>query len=33
VIGSGKPGPITLDLLQRYRKYAWQTTRAAVPSA
>jgi branched-chain amino acid aminotransferase len=33
VVGSGKPGPITLDLLQRYRKYAWETTRAAVPSA
>jgi branched-chain amino acid aminotransferase len=33
VIGSGKPGPITLDLLARYRKYAWETTKAAVPSA
>jgi branched-chain amino acid aminotransferase len=32
-IGTGKPGPITLDLLQRYRKYAWQTAKAAVPSA
>ena len=26
VIGSGRPGPITLDLLTRYRKYAWETT-------
>ena len=33
VIGSGRPGPITLDLLKRYRKYAWETTKAAVPSA
>ena len=33
VIGSGKPGPITLDLLHRYRKYAWETSRSAVPSA
>jgi len=29
VIGSGRPGPITLDLLKRYRKYAWETTKAA----
>jgi branched-chain amino acid aminotransferase len=33
VIGSGKPGAITLDLLQRYRKYAWETSRSAVSSA
>ena len=34
VIGSGKPGPVTLDLLTRYRKYAWEsTTKAALPSA
>jgi branched-chain amino acid aminotransferase len=32
LIGSGKPGPVTLDLLQRYRKYAWETTRATVSS-
>jgi branched-chain amino acid aminotransferase len=25
-IGSGKPGPITLDLLARYRRYAWEST-------
>jgi branched-chain amino acid aminotransferase len=33
VIGTGKPGPTTLDLLKRYREYAWETTKAAVPSA
>jgi branched-chain amino acid aminotransferase len=33
VIGNGKPGPLTLDLLQRYRKCAWATTKAAAPSA
>ena len=33
VIGSGKPGKLTLDLLSRYRRYARETTRAAVPSA
>ena len=33
VIGNGKPGRLTLDLLQRYRKYAWETTRTPVPSA
>jgi branched-chain amino acid aminotransferase len=33
VIGTGRPGPITLDLLKRYRKHAWETTKAAVPSA
>ena len=33
VIASGKPGPITLDLLRRYRKYAWETTRSPVSSA
>ena len=25
----GAPGPITLDLLARYRRYAWESTRAA----
>ena len=29
VIGSGTPGPITLELLARYRRYARETTRAA----
>ena len=33
VIGSGTPGPITLDLLARYRRYARETTRAAVARA
>lgn len=33
VIGSGTPGTITRDLLSRYRRYARETTRAAVPSA
>ena len=33
VIGNGKPGPVTLDLLARYRRYAWESTKAAVPSA
>lgn len=33
VIGSGKPGPITLDLLARYRKYAWETARTTATSA
>jgi len=32
VIGDGKPGPVTLDLLSRYRRYAWESTKAAVPS-
>ena len=26
VIGAGSPGPITLDLLARYRRYAWEST-------
>ncbi len=29
VIGTGKPGPITLQLLKAYRKRAWETTRPA----
>jgi branched-chain amino acid aminotransferase len=33
VVGSGKPGPITLRLLERYRQKALEITRAAVPSA
>jgi branched-chain amino acid aminotransferase len=27
VIGSGKPGPITRRLLERYRRFAWESTR------
>jgi branched-chain amino acid aminotransferase len=30
VIGSGRPGPVTIDLLTRYRQYAWESTRDAV---
>ena len=26
IIGTGAPGPITLDLLTRYRRYAWEST-------
>jgi branched-chain amino acid aminotransferase len=33
VIGTGKPGPITMKLLERYRRKAQELTRAAVPSA
>jgi branched-chain amino acid aminotransferase len=33
VVGSGKPGPITLDLLQRYRRYARETSRSAAVRA
>jgi branched-chain amino acid aminotransferase len=33
VIGSGVPGPITLDLLTRYRRYAWESTRPATARA
>jgi len=33
VIGTGKPGPITLDLLQRYRQYARETSRSAAVRA
>jgi len=33
VIGSGAPGPITIDLLARYRRYALETTRATVARA
>ena len=33
VIGSGRPGPITLDLLHRYRRYARQTSRSTVRRA
>ena len=29
VIGNGTPGPITLDLLTRYRRYAWESTAKA----
>jgi len=29
VIGNGKPGPVTLDLLARYRRYAWKSTARA----
>jgi branched-chain amino acid aminotransferase len=30
IIGNGAPGPITLDLLARYRRYAWESTRSAM---
>ena len=30
IIGNGVPGPITLDLLARYRRYAWESTRSAM---
>lgn len=33
VIGTGRPGPITIDLLARYRKFAWESTRTAATSA
>ena len=33
VVGSGRPGPITLKLLAAYQKKAEQLTRHAVPSA
>ena len=33
VIGSGRPGPITLDLLQRYRQHARETSRSATVRA
>jgi len=33
VIGAGVPGPITLDLLGRYRRYARETTRTTVARA
>jgi branched-chain amino acid aminotransferase len=33
VIASGTPGPITLDLLARYRRYAWESTRSATAGA
>jgi branched-chain amino acid aminotransferase len=29
IIGNGAPGPITLDLLARYRRYAWESTARA----
>ena len=29
IIGNGAPGPITLDLLARYRRYAWESTAKA----
>ena len=31
VIGNGTPGPVTRELLERYRQYAWETTRSARP--
>ena len=33
IIGNGAPGPITLDLLARYRRYAWESTRSAPAGA
>jgi branched-chain amino acid aminotransferase len=30
IIGNGAPGPITLDLLARYRRHAWESTRSAM---
>jgi branched-chain amino acid aminotransferase len=33
VIAHGAPGPITLDLLTRYRRYAWESTRPATARA
>jgi len=33
IIGNGAPGPITLDLLARYRRYAWKSTRSAPAGA
>jgi branched-chain amino acid aminotransferase len=33
IIGTGAPGPITLDLLARYRRYAWESTRSALARA
>jgi branched-chain amino acid aminotransferase len=33
VIANGTPGPITLDLLTRYRRYAWESTRPATARA
>ena len=33
IVGNGAPGPVTLDLLARYRRYAWESTRPAPASA
>jgi branched-chain amino acid aminotransferase len=33
IIGNGAPGPITLDLLARYRRAAWESTRSAPAGA
>jgi len=33
IIGNGAPGPITLDLLARYRRSAWESTRSAPAGA
>ena len=33
IIGNGAPGPITLDLLTRYRRSAWESTRSAPAGA
>ena len=33
IIGNGAPGPITLELLARYRRCAWESTRSAPAGA